>query len=309
MPNFISCDNQYSIGAIAKNFPVTTMPGFAFYEVPSLATYDGRTRMDDYRDGGIISNCQLSTIVKGIILNESFTPFSRMNIGDFTINAGVWYEAYPPSIIPAVNIGSLNSSALFCYDQTLNGDGLSPAEVTYNGQLVACPTIGLQIVRNIMPPYGMTPQQRLWQFSFGNGYMLSFGCGPDLYLYYNGVVIGHHYISTDAAQTDFATATYLTFIIRNLMGNLVVEGNKLDATWTVQQVGMIPAGPYSMYSAGGQFAFNVTQANYPTAGYVVTDQIQHWQIYADSWLDNNLSGTFPPNVAAAAGMPGAIEHL
>jgi len=308
MPNFLSVDNQYAIGAVSENFPVMTKPGFAFYEIPTRETYGGLTRFDDYRDGGIISLTQLSRANKGIILSpvasaDPFYPLDRMNPADFTITAGNWMEGYPPNIIQQAGVVSTGGSCLLCYDQTVYG-GLSPCSVSYNGALVACPYIDLKIARNLMPPYGMALSAQLWQFSFGDGYRLEFSYAPDLYLYYNNAVIGHHYIQGNDSQIEFATSPLLEFRIQNFFGSLHIQGNHLHEMWKVPFVGMLPAAPYSYYSAGGIQAFNVTQAKYPTAGSVITDPIQLWQEYDDEAL---VAATFPPNELQPPGCSATLD--
>ena len=295
MPNFKSVDNQYAIGAVSENFPVMTTPGCAFYEIPHTETYDGLTRFDDYRDGGELNNVNLSHLLKGVVLGTTglseFFPFSRMNPEDFVINTGNWIEAYPPDVVMQASPDINGSSCLFLYDQTLNESNISPGEVTYKGTLVAAPTIQICIDRCLTPPYGMTKESRQWEFSFGNGFMLQFGIGPDVYLYYNDAIIGHHYINGDESQTKWANATLLRFRISNPYGDIVIECDNFD-TWTVKYVGVIPSAPYSMYTAGGLMAFNLTQASYELMGWFITDPIQLWQNYNDEDL---IPATFPPN--------------
>ena len=308
MPNFVSVDNQYAIGPINENFPVMTQPGAAFYEIPGKETCGGLTRFDDYRDGGSIVQTQLSQANKGIILSPAASsdpcyPLDRMNPADFTC-AGSWAESWPPSIIQQAGIAAAGGSCLLCDTQTLNGNNMAPAQATFNGNLVECPYFALKIARNLTPPNGMALTAQLWQFAFGNGYLLQWSYAPDLYLFYHGQVIGHHYIQGNDSQLEFATAPLLEFRLQNFFGNLIIQGNHLREVWTVPSVGIIPSAPYSYYSAGGIQAFNVTQAKYPTSGYVVTDPIQLWQNYPDSAL---IPATFPPNNLQPPGCSAAMS--
>lgn len=305
MPNFVSCDNEYMIGPITENFPVMTQAGFAVYEIPDTPTYDDRHRYDDYWDQHVTDgNVQFSPAVKGITLTPSngstMQPLlDRMNPALFTFFTNYGFvEAYPPAIIASAVDYTANANYLgaggSCLLHTLNGldsNGQCISSLQANFNLPAVPYFKLQIVRNMMPPQGMAWEARQWQFTFGDRYTLQFG-GPDVYVYYQGQQIYRHHIADSAAETKFITSTVLRWTVENRLGNIYIACDQLEREIVVPNVGDLPAAPYGIYANAGQYAFNVTQYQFPTSGYIVTDPIQHWDSYlaADAVL-----AAFPPN--------------
>lgn len=234
----------YEIGPMS-NFGAQTSPGQAATHIVG----DQQARF------GNQTNVTYIPFLKGMVLAPDMA-LRDMALANHTCTpSGHWEVCTPP------NTGADHLVNLYAQVVT--------STVTSLYKLTRTPCLFLSIVRaDCEGITSFSNEQQRFVFTFGGGYVLTFGGNAIPILSKSGVEVSR-WPAVNFEQDGYANSSSLTIGVYNLLGKLFIVGLGGE-TWTVDEIGDLPAATWSISGNGGAWAVNVTQRRFATSGYFDT---------------------------------------
>lgn len=291
--------NKIEIGS-TQNFGTLTRYGFSAYDCPSQTYNDQRSyngTLRHWRDY-TVANCQYSDELQAAILSPTYDFAEDNTLSQVRVISGEWDEC---------EVSNRQGKHLYAYKAVA---GMS-AEVESVNSLPAGACFIAQFTRPPALPSGESVDNQKWSISWGGDYKLEWSRTGNPKIYKGTTVISEFHLEHSDIE-NYAFAVQNFWKIYNINNQLYIVSDILPRTWVVglsetdykygsgglsgyyvaakdyTYIGIIPAGKWKFYGAGGAFATKINQYAFATSGTIDTEWIEHYYPYADNEVNYDI---------------------